>query len=164
MPTPTRSFEVIERLVAAGIDFTVVGMTAGVLHGAPAVTFDLDVLYARSPENIRKLLVVLSELGAVFRTDSRGIAPNESHLQSAGHKLLMTDFGVVDLLGSLDGRDYEEVFADTVGMTVSEMEVRVLSLEALIAAKERAGRDKDLAVLPLLRATLARKQEKQGDA
>jgi hypothetical protein len=32
--------------------------------------------------------------------------------------------------------------------------VRVLSLPALIEAKERAGRPKDLAVLPVLRATL----------
>ena len=32
--------------------------------------------------------------------------------------------------------------------------VRVLTLPALIAAKERTGRPKDLAVLPVLRATL----------
>jgi hypothetical protein len=32
--------------------------------------------------------------------------------------------------------------------------VRVLSLRALIEAKERSGRPKDLAVLPVLRATL----------
>jgi hypothetical protein len=32
--------------------------------------------------------------------------------------------------------------------------VRVLSLPALIEAKERAGRPKDLAVLPVLRAAL----------
>jgi hypothetical protein len=32
--------------------------------------------------------------------------------------------------------------------------VRVLSLPALIEAKERLGRPKDLAVLPVLRATL----------
>jgi hypothetical protein len=32
--------------------------------------------------------------------------------------------------------------------------VRVLTLSALIEAKERAGRPKDLAALPVLRATL----------
>jgi hypothetical protein len=36
------------------------------------------------------------------------------------------------------------------------MRVRVLGLERLIVVKERAGRDKDRAVLPLLRSTLAR--------
>jgi hypothetical protein len=33
--------------------------------------------------------------------------------------------------------------------------VRVLGLAALIEAKERSGRPKDLAALPVLRATLA---------
>jgi len=39
------------------------------------------------------------------------------------------------------------------------MSVRVLSLERLIEVKEKAGRDKDIAVLPLLRATMARKSQ-----
>jgi hypothetical protein len=47
-------------------------------------------------------------------------------------------------------------------MRVEDMNVRVLDLEELIAVKERAGREKDLAVLPLLRATLARAREPRG--
>ena len=35
-----------------------------------------------------------------------------------------------------------------------DLQIRVLDLETLIATKEEAGRDKDLAVLPTLRATL----------
>jgi hypothetical protein len=156
MPTPTRSFEVIELLTRHGVDFVVVGMTAGVLQGAPAVTFDLDVLYAREPDNIARLLGALEELDAVFRTDPRRLAPNESHLRSAGHKLLMTKLGVVDFLGALDERPYEDVLQDTVTLEVDGMAVRILSLEALIAVKEKAGRPKDQAALPLLRATLRR--------
>jgi hypothetical protein len=38
--------------------------------------------------------------------------------------------------------------------------VRVLSLPALIEAKERAGRAKDLAALPVLRATLDERQRR----
>lgn len=48
MPTPTKSFEVIELLCRHEVEFIVVGMTAGILQGAPAVTFDLDILYARN--------------------------------------------------------------------------------------------------------------------
>jgi hypothetical protein len=36
--------------------------------------------------------------------------------------------------------------------------VRVLSLSALIEAKERSGRPKDLAALPVLRATLEERE------
>ncbi len=39
--------------------------------------------------------------------------------------------------------------------------MHVLSLERLIEVKERAGREKDLAVLPLLRATLTRSRAKR---
>ena len=39
-------------------------------------------------------------------------------------------------------------------MEPSEITVCVLGLEALIRAKTEAGRDKDLAVLPILRRTL----------
>lgn len=162
MPTPTRSFEVIQKLVAADVEFVVVGMTAGVLQGAPAVTFDLDLLYRRSDQNLDRLLPVLAEIDAVFRTDSRRLRPHRSHLESTGHKLLMTTLGVVDLLGSLDDRTYDEVLNDTVILDVGGMEVRVLSLEGLIAVKERAGREKDQAALPLLRATLERRRSRSA--
>jgi hypothetical protein len=41
--------------------------------------------------------------------------------------------------------------------------MRVLSLSALIEATERAGRPKDLAALPLLRATLEESRRTQPD-
>src|SRR5881397_3262629 len=99
MQTPTRSFEVIEILVRHNVAFIVVGMTAGVLQGAPAVTFDLDIVYSRDSANIDRLLAALQELQAVFRGDDRRLVPNRSHLESKGHKLLMTKFGIVDVLG-----------------------------------------------------------------
>jgi len=164
MPAATRSFEVIEVLTRHHVDFIVVGMTAAVLQGAPAVTFDLDILYSRNPDNIARTLAALSELEAVFRGDDRRIVPNESHLQSRGHKLLMTKFGIVDVLGSLGELDYADLLADAVPFHIEEMDVRVLSLERLIEVKTAAGREKDLAVLPLLRATLARTREPGGSS
>ena len=137
-------------------------MTAGVLQGAPAVTFDLDILYSRNGANIQRLLAALRDLEAVFRADDRRIEPTASHLASRGHKLLLTKLGVVDVLGALDELDYEDLLADSVVLEVGELEVRVLSLERLIEVKQKAGRDKDLAVLPLLRATLARSRDRGG--
>lgn len=160
MPTPTRSIDVLALLVRHRVDFIVVGMTAGVLQGAPAVTFDLDVLYARAPDNVARLLEALEELSATFRADARGIRPNESHLLTAVHKLLSTKYGLVDFLGAVDGRSYEELLEHTVTLPVESMVLEVLALEELIVVKERAGREKDLAVLPLLRATLARAQRR----
>lgn len=159
MVAPTKSFEVIEVLTRHGVAFMVVGMTAGVLQGAPAVTFDLDILYSRDQANVHRLLAALVELEAVFRGDERRLVPNESHLHSRGHKLLMTKFGIVDVLGSLGDYEYPDLAPDTPTLEVGPMKVKVLSLERLIEVKEKAGRDKDLAVLPLLRATLGRERK-----
>ena len=156
MATPTRSYDVIELLIRHDVEFIVVGMTAAVLQGVPAVTFDLDVIYSRDGANIERSLEALRELQAVFRGDERRIAPNRSHLESKGHKLLMTKFGIVDFLGSLGQFEYADLLVDTIVLPVAQSSVRVLSLKRLIDVKASAGRDKDLAVLPLLRATLSR--------
>lgn len=158
MQTPTKSFEVIELLTRHDVDFMVVGMTAGVLHGAPAVTFDLDIVYSRAPENVDRLFTALEQIDAVFRTDSRRLRPSKSHLATAGHKLFSTSLGIVDVLGSLGDASYEDLLPDAVELTADGMTFRVLSLERLIEVKRLAARPKDFAVLPLLEATLARRR------
>jgi hypothetical protein len=154
---PRARFAEILRLLAANdVEFVVVGMTAGILHGAPVTTVDLDVVHRRSRENVERLLRVLAELDAVYRHDPRQLRPRESHLVGPGHQLLTTTYGDLDCLGTIDqDRGYEELLDQTVEMKLAGgRTIRVLSLPALIEAKERSGRPKDLAVLPVLRATL----------
>jgi len=148
--------EILHLLATSEVEFIVVGMTAGVLQGAPVTTVDLDVVHRRTPENVARLLGVLASLDAVYRHDPRKLRPQESHLVGPGHQLLTTTQGDLDCLGAIgEGIGYEELLAQTVTMSLSGgTTVRVLSLPALIEAKERAGRPKDLAVLPVLRATL----------
>jgi hypothetical protein len=145
------------RLLAANeVEFIVVGMTAGVLQGAPVSTIDLDIVHRRSRENVLRLLHVLHELEAVTRHDPRRLRPQESHLVGAGHLLLTSTHGDLDCLGSIDdGRGYEDLLPETMEMKLADgSAIRVLGLRSLIGVKERAGRPKDLAVLPVLRATL----------
>jgi hypothetical protein len=161
MREPTRTYELIELLCRHRVEFIVVGMTSAVLQGAPALTFDLDIVYARDDDNVTRLLQVLGEIGALFRNDPRKLAPNRSHVASPGHKLLETKLGHFDVLGSLDeGVGYEQLLPDTTVLDIQGLSVRVLTLERLIAEKERAGREKDKAVLPLLRATSRRSRER----
>lgn len=78
-----------------------------------------------------------------------------------GHKLLETDHGDLDVLGTIDeSAEYADLLEDTVTVDVEGMKIAVLSLARLIEIKERAGRPKDLAVLPVLRSTLERAQRK----
>lgn len=158
MSKPTKSFEAIELLTHHGVEFMVVGMTAGVLQGAPAVTFDLDILYSRAPENVARLLAALEQIDAVFRTDDRRLRPLASHMATAGHTLLSTTLGVIDVLGSVADSSYEELLVDSIELEAEGMRFRVLGLPRLIEVKRLAGRPKDLAALPLLQATLERRR------
>lgn len=154
--TRARFAEILRLLATNEVEFIVVGMTAGILQGVPVTTLDLDIVHRRSPQNVARLLRVLASLDATYRHDPRKLRPQESHLIGPGHQLLTTTHGDLDCLGTIGGGiGYEELLERTVTMSLSGgMTIRVLSLPALIEAKERAGRPKDLAALPVLRATL----------
>ncbi len=149
--------EILSRLAAAKVEFIVVGMAAGVLRGAPVTTIDVDIVHLRQPDNVSRLLSVLGQLDAVYRHDPRRLRPNESHLTGPGHHLLTTIYGDLDCLGTIgDGESYDDLCARSPDLELRPgLIIRVLDLPTLIALKEKAARPKDLAVLPVLRATLA---------
>jgi hypothetical protein len=145
------------------VDFIVVGGVCAVMHGAPISTFDLDLVHSRAPENIEHLLGALDELEACYRgLGKRRMKPGVSHLSSSGHQLLMTKAGPLDLLGVI-GKDqgYDELLKHTEEMKLGpDLKIRLLSLRMLIETKEELGRDKDKAVLAILRRTLAEKSRR----
>jgi len=151
-------FRILEVLSEYKVDFVIVGGVGAVLQGAPVSTFDLDIVHARGNRNIKRLVSALNVLNAHYRgRDGRSIAPGPKQLSSPGHQLLMTDAGPLDVLGSVgDDQDYSGLLSDSIKLALSDNSfVRVLSLAALIRLKEKLGRDKDLAVLAVLRRTLA---------
>jgi predicted nucleotidyltransferase len=101
----------------------------------------------------------------VYRQDPRNIAPGESHLLGPGHQLLRTKHGDLDVLGTIDDTVvYDDVLGHTIEVEILGFRVLALDLERVIQAKEFAGRPKDLATRPVLRATLAelKKSRDQG--
>jgi len=154
---PADPVEILRLLAAGKVDFIVVGMVAGVLRGAPVTTVDLDIVHRRGMDNVSRLVHVLDELQAVYRHDPRRMRPAESHLTTAGHQLLSTKHGDLDCLGAVgDDSSYEDLLDRAPRLELERgLFVRVLDLPTLIELKERGGRPKDLAVLPVLRATLA---------
>lgn len=142
--------EALEHLRRAEVELIVVGMASAVLQGTPAVTQDIDIVHRRTPANVERLLGALASLDAVYRTDNRGIRPSASHL------LLKTRAGDLGCLGTIDADlSYEDLEPDSIEIMLGAgLTCRVLELSRLIEIKQRAGRPKDLAVLPVLRATL----------
>ena len=138
------------------------GGVAAVLQGAPINTFDLDVVHSTDPANVSRVMAALEELDAIYRAqpDLR-LRPNASHLSSAGHQLLITRLGPLDLLGSIGkGRAYPDLLIHTTEMKAGpSLSVRVLDLETQIAIKEEVGGEKDRAALPILRRTLEERRK-----
>jgi hypothetical protein len=138
------------------VDFFVVGGVAAQLEGAPILTLDLDILYDKTAENIDRLLAALQELKARYRDPAgRHIEPDRSKLETMRLHLFLTELGALDVLASIgNGLTYQDLASRTVLYELGEMQVRVLELAAVIETKEQANREKDRAVLPVLRQTL----------
>lgn len=137
----------LEALVEGDVDFVIVGAVALVLHGSARATQDLDVCYAREPENLGRLARALQEFdprlrgapaGLPFRLDART-------LQSGLNFTLETSAGDRDLLGEVTGvGGYRDVVAGAEVVELYGRHVRVMGLATLERAKRAAGRLKDL--------------------
>lgn len=159
-----RTSQLILELQKASIEFIVVGGAAAVLQGAPIVTADIDIVHRRTPENVTRLLHLLHQLNAYFRSDlaNRRLIPTEIHLSGHGHIHLATDLGPLDLLCELaDKRGYDELISHTIHSNYGDAPVLVLNLFTLIEVKRAAGRAKDRMVLPILIATLEEQNKEQ---
>jgi hypothetical protein len=156
---PTQSFlRILELLDQHGVEYVVVGGVAAVLHGAPVTTFDIDTLVKVDGTNADRLLAALTALEARYREHAQPIRPTKKDLLAAGHLLLMTNSGPLDVLGFIgQGKRYEDVINTVAKISVGELSIRVLDLEALIEEKKALGRDKDQAALRLLEAVLRRR-------
>jgi hypothetical protein len=153
---PPKFKEALEVLARHHVDFIVVGGVAAVLAGAPISTFDLDIVHDRAATNVARLISALADLDARYRDlTGRDLRPEARGLEGEGHHLLLTRCGPLDVLGHIgSGRGYQDLIGDSIMRPLGDLSVCVLGLEALIRSKVEAGRDKDRAVLPILRRTL----------
>jgi predicted nucleotidyltransferase len=158
-----RFLGLLEALTRNGVEFVIVGGVAALLEGAPILTLDLDIVHSKTDENIGRLLKALEEIHARYRDPAgRLILPDEVRLRTNRFNLLLTDLGALDILGDLgEGLAYEDLAGRTQEYEMAGLRVRALDLETLIQIKERVGRDKDRAMLPVLRSTLQMKNKKQ---
>ena len=159
--SPSRFLEQLRILVRHDVDFIVVGGVAAVFEGAPIVTLDLDIVYHPADQNISRLAAALKEINAVYNDPAgRTIVPDITKLATINVHLLVTDLGGLDILRSIAKElEYEDLLDRSSEYELAGMRLRVLSLEAIIESKEYADREKDRAVLPILRRTLELKRQ-----
>lgn len=161
MDEELRFLDILRLLTRHDVEFVVVGGVAAILEGAPISTFDLDIVYRRAADNNERLAEVLGELNALYKDPAgRRIAPDTTKLATINIHLLRTDLGALDVLSRIgENLSYEDLLNHCFDYEVADLNLKVLDLETNIAAKEFADREKDRAVLPILRRTLEIKRE-----
>lgn len=145
----------LKRLATANVEFVVIGGLAVLTHGHVRATLDLDVCYARTPENLDRLVRALASIHPRLRGAPEGL-PFFFDVQTLRNGLnftLTTDEGDLDLLGEVTGiGGYGEMALNADPVTAYGVTLKLMSLDDLIRSKAAAGRPKDLLDLEALRA------------
>ena len=158
-----RPQEILRVLDRHDVHYVLVGGLAAVLHGASHVTTDVDVVPEDAQPNLERLSAALKELDARIRTTGEpdGIPFDHSAESLARVRVwdLQTSMGDLDITFQPSGtRGYDDLRRDVVTMRIRGVEVPVASLADVVRSKEAAGRARDRAALPALRALLARQR------
>lgn len=149
------------------VDYVLIGGLAAVLHGSTAMTNDADIVPALDIDNLERLAAALHSLEARLRVpdtpDGVAFDPHPALLASMSTLNLTTRCGDLDLACAPDGIDDLDGLAERAStFEVTGQRVRVAALDDIIRSKEAAGRPKDLATLPILRA-LQEEIARRGD-
>jgi hypothetical protein len=151
--------DILAALDRGGVKYVLIGGLAAILHGAPHLTTDVDIVPEEGLRNLERLSAVLRELNARIRvTGEEGGVPFDHDAESLRRVRiwnLETDHGDLDITFVPSGtQGYEDLRRDVVRMKVRGVDVPVASLADVIRSKEAAGRERDRVVLPTLRRML----------
>jgi predicted nucleotidyltransferase len=147
----------LRALAEARVEFVLVGGAAAIAHGASRQTLDVDVVYARSDENIRRLAKSLAPHSPYLRGAPAGLPFRwDAEVITRGLNFtLTTSLGDIDLLGEIvGGGSYEDLVSHSISIRAFGVECLCLDLEHLIRVKRAAGRPKDLEAIAELEALL----------
>jgi hypothetical protein len=156
----------LRALNAGGVSFILVGGLAATVHGSARATYDLDVVYERSPGNIKRLVQALSPLQPYLRGAPPGLPfrLDEETIQRGLNFTLITQLGALDLLGEITGGGtYDRLIHDAVKIVLFGQECRCLSLDQLIAVKRAAGRPRDFEAVAELEAIREERRNTSGE-
>jgi predicted nucleotidyltransferase len=144
---------IILGLAAANVDFVLVGMAAGQLHGSRLLTEDVDIVYSDDPANVAHLAAYLNDIDAYVSElwPSEGFAAEFSVDRLLFDKSLTlgSKEGPIDVLHRIDGvGGYDEVLASSEPIDIDGIRLRVITIDGLIQSKRAAQRPKDNLHLP----------------
>jgi hypothetical protein len=127
----------LSAIAAEKIKFLVIGMTGAIMQGAPGVTLDTDLWIDLPSRQYMRMINLALRQGATMVRQTV-VALSDGKLVNFCYEI----HGVASFRTEYQGAKLMK-WEGTV--------VRVLPLDRIIRSKTAAGREKDLAVLPMLR-------------
>lgn len=124
------------------------------IYGCTYVTQDLDICCEFSTNNLKKLYDALKDLNPVHRMtpNKKAFVFDEQTGKDFNNLYLNTDHGQLDCLGVVSGiGDYPHVFKASREIEVEGQIFRILTIDALIAAKSSLNRPHDRFAIEQLR-------------
>jgi predicted nucleotidyltransferase len=149
--------QIIPPLVKAKVDFILIGGMAAILHGSARVTFDVDLVYSRSDENIQRLAGALAPHQPYLRAAPTGL-PFEWDAKTISSGLNFTRttaLGDLDLFGEVAGGDaYQDLLPHSFEVEAFGVRFKCIDLPTLIRIKEVAATPKNREAVAELRILL----------
>jgi hypothetical protein len=143
LPFSESELRLLRSVLQHKVRFMVVGLSAATLQGAPVVTQDVDLWF----EDLRGQAIsrALQAAGAAFVPSS---IHNPPMLAGAGAELF-------DIVIRMDGLGaFADELRNCVEVSLGRHQLKVLSLERILASKLAANRPKDRLSIPVLRDAL----------
>jgi hypothetical protein len=139
------------------LEAVMVGNAAAALHGAPVTTLDIDFMFRKTPLNLKKLKAVAKSFEAIILRPYYPV--------SELYRIVNDEQGLqLDFMAKLTGiRSFEGVRSRATSVAFGSHSLLIGSLEDIIKSKRATGRDRDLAVLPILEKTLHEKEDRKEE-
>lgn len=141
---PAQAEEVAAAFAKHNVDYMFIGKSGAILLGYPSTTQDVDIFPRKSPENGRRIVAALAEIGFAIDQDlEREIVTGKDFVQIKNGPF------DIDLVFAPDGIEH---YDEAKSRMDSSSGFPVLNIRDIIASKRSANRDRDRLELPFLEA------------
>ncbi len=147
MKLPPDFRDLLAEFARERVEHAIIGGYAFAYHAEPRATKDLDLFIEGSVENRARAARALANFGAPAHVVEAVGGLGEDEVAYFGEAPLR-----VDILRGVDGVDAGSLLRNAILARWDDVEVRIISLDDLIANKRAAGRPRDLADLERLLA------------
>jgi len=148
----------LDALAACRLETVLIGNAAAAIQGAPVTTLDFDFMFRDTPANLTKLKRVAKRLDAIILRPFYPVS--RLYRMTCDSSGLQADFMPV-----IHGvTSFESLRSRSLPMEIDGRPLLVASLDDIIKSKRAAGRDRDLAVLPILERVLTLRSRRPAGA